>query len=107
MKQLREFIRGKEIRTFCVLSVMLLFVTAFLFDTPQGIARGMKLIVVSRDILITDYFALAGYGAAFFNAACMMLIAMVLIAVVKLPYTGLTIASVFISAGLDCGGKIR
>lgn len=105
MKQLRELIRGKEIRTFCALSVVMFFAMAFSFDTPQGIAEGMKTIIISRDILITDYFALAGYGAAFFNAGCMMLIAMVLIAVEKLPFTGLTIASVFISAGFGLWGK--
>lgn len=105
MQKLKEIIRGREIRTFCILSVSALFIISFVFNSPKEIAEGMRTIVVSRDILITDYFALTGYGAAFFNAACMMLIAMVLIAVVKLPYTGLTIASVFISAGFGLWGK--
>ncbi len=105
MKRLRNFLKGKEIRTFCVNSVILMFMVSFLFDTPAGILEGMKKIITSRDILITDYFALAGYGAAIFNGAIMMLIAMVLIGVVKLPYTGLTIAAVFISAGFGLWGK--
>lgn len=105
MIAVREFLKGKEIRTFCIGTVILLFITAFLFDTPENIMRGMKNIVVSRDILITDYFVLGGYGAAFFNAALMMLIAMVLIAIVKLPYTGLTLAAIFISMGFGLWGK--
>lgn len=105
MKKIRVWLKNKEIRTFCICSVVLLFGVSFLFDTPQGIAEGMKKIILSRDILITDYFALAGYGAAFFNAALMMLISMLLIAMAKLPYTGLTIAAVYISAGFGLWGK--
>lgn len=97
--------KGKEIRVFCLISMVLLFITAFLFDTPKDIMIGMGKIIVSRDILITDYFALAGYGAAFFNAGCMMLIAMVCIMSVKLPFTGLTVAAVFCSAGFGLWGK--
>lgn len=105
MNTVRQFLKGKEIRTFCVCSVILLYITAFQFDTVENIMQGMKAIIISRDILITDYFVLGGYGAAFFNAALMMTIAMILIAVVKLPYTGLTIAAVFISAGFGLWGK--
>lgn len=105
MKKLRNWLKNKEIRTFCICSVVMLFGVSFLFDTPQGIAEGMKKIILSRDILITDYFALAGHGAAFFNGALLMMFAMIMIAMVKLPYTGLTIAAVFISAGFGLWGK--
>ena len=104
MNQLEGF-KGKEIRYFCIASMLLLFVTAFLFDTPQNIMAGMWKIIVSRDTLITDYFALAGYGAAFFNAGCTMLIALLCIMSVKLPFTGLTVAAVFCSAGFGLWGK--
>lgn len=104
MNQL-DNMKGKEIRYFCIVSAALLFLTAFLFDSPKEIMQGMKAIIVSRDILITDYFELAGYGAAFFNAGCMMVIAMACIASVKLPFTGLTVAAVFCSAGFGLWGK--
>jgi len=83
----------------------LLFEIVLLLDTPQNIIDGMYKIIMSRDILITDYIALAGYGAAFLNAALMMAGAMVLIAVSELPFTGLTIAAIFISAGFGLWGK--
>ncbi|MBR3768936.1 MAG: DUF1576 domain-containing protein [Lachnospiraceae bacterium] len=105
MNPIAESIKGREIRYFCVVSMVTLFVTAFLFDSPKGIMQGMWKIIVSRDILITDYFALAGYGAAFFNAGCMMLIAIACIWAVKLPFTGLTVAAVFCSAGFGLWGK--
>lgn len=97
--------KGKEIRIFCVLSMLLLFVTAFLMDSPGNIISGMWTIILSRDILITDYFALAGYGAAFFNAGCTMLIAIVTIMAVRLPFSGLTVAAIFCSAGFGLWGK--
>lgn len=104
MNQLESF-KGKEIRVFCLISMVLLFITAFILDSPMDIIAGMGKIIVSRDILITDYFALAGYGAAFFNAGCMMLIAIACIWLVKLPFTGLTVAAIFCSAGFGLWGK--
>lgn len=103
--KLRQLLKGVEIRTFCVFSVSLLFFWVLFLDKPSTIIDGVIRIVVSRDILITDYIALSGYGAAFFNAGVMMLISMVLIAVSELPYTGLTLAAVFISAGFGFWGK--
>lgn len=105
MNRFIENTKGNEIRRFCRVSVVLLFITAFLFDTPMNILRGMEKIVLSRDILITDYFVVAGYGAAFFNAACMMLMAMRCISGLKLPYTGLSLAAIFCSAGFGLWGK--
>jgi len=104
MNQLENF-KGKEIRLFCWVSMILLFAMAFIFDSPKDIMAGVWKIIVSRDILITDYFALAGYGAAFFNAGCMMLIAIVSITAVRLPFTGLTVAAIFCSAGFGLWGK--
>lgn len=104
-EDIKIFFKGVEIRTFCICSVGFFFSIAILVDTPENTIMGMYKILSSRDVLITDYFALAGYGAAFLNASIMMLFAMVLIAVSKLPYTGLTLASVFISAGFGLWGK--
>jgi len=104
MNQLESF-KGKEIRIFCWISMVLLFIAAFVFDAPKDIIQGMAKIIVSRDILITDYFALAGYGASFFNAGCVMLIAIVCITLVRLPFTGLTVAAIFCSAGFGLWGQ--
>ncbi len=102
---LREILKGIEIRTFCMISVIFIISIVPFLGTSGNIIDGMYKIITSRDILITDYIALAGYGAAFFNAGIMMLISMILIAVSKLPYTGLTLAAVFISAGFGLWGK--
>ena len=51
-----------------IFTIILLFIaavtTAFAARNPMGLINGMKLIVISRDALITDYFELTGYGAA-------------------------------------------
>lgn len=67
-----EHISGKELKFFSIFSMVLLVMAAIAAGTPARLAEGIWLIVVSRDALITDYFELAGYGAAFLNAALVM-----------------------------------
>lgn len=101
----KKKIKGKELEQYCVFSAVLLIVAAFLFASPAELVEGMRKIILSRDALITDYFELAGYGAGFLNAGIMMLISIVLIRMTKLPYTGLTLAVIFISVGFGFWGK--
>ena len=65
----------------------------------------MKSIILSRDALITDYFELAGYGAAFLNAALILGIATTCVILTKIPFTGLTMAALFIDVGYGLWGK--
>ncbi len=97
--------KGKEIESFMLFTMAVLFVIAFICDTPMGILRGMKLIICSTDTLITDYIKLAGYGAAFFNAALLQALAMILVRITGIPYTGLTIVSVLLNMGFGLWGK--
>lgn len=98
-------IRDWELRYFCIFSALILFVAAFYFNTPKEIIFGEIEIFKSRDALITDYFELANYGAAFFNTGLMVIISMALIDISKIPYTGLTLAAIFINAGFALWGK--
>lgn len=101
----RELVQENVLRRFCLFSALILFTAAFCFASPLELAAGMKAIVLSRDALITDYFELAGYGAGFFNAGLMLLISILMIEAVKIPYTGLTLAALFISTGFGFWGK--
>ena len=65
----------------------------------------MKVIILSRDALITDYFALAGYGVAFFNCGIILSIVLILIIKLRASFTGLTLAAIFINAGFALFGK--
>ena len=78
-------LKGKELRTFCMFSAALLFVAAFAMGNPKEILTGMWTIIYSRDALVTDYFELAGYGAAFFNAGLMMVVGIALVEINKIP----------------------
>lgn len=95
----------KACRRFILFTILYLLAAAFLLDTPAGIFEGMKRIVISRDALITDYFVIGGYGAAFFNAAMVMLMEYGLLLVEKVNFTGLTLAAMYINAGFALFGK--
>ncbi len=115
---LREKIEGKELKIFCLFSIILLFLisvgtyiagkvagTDLDGGAPVDLFAGVWKIIISRDALITDYFELAGYSAAFFNAATVLLVAYWLLCREKVPFTGLTLAAFFINAGYALWGK--
>ena len=104
-EMIRKRIKGKEMRLFIYVSAFFLYVAAFLLATPGEIIQGMKTIIWSKDALITDYFKLAGYGPAFFNAALILTIGIMLVNIAKLPYTGITIAALSIDVCFGFWGK--
>ena len=104
-EKFRGKIKGKEMRLFVYVSAVLLYIAAFLLASPEEIMQGMKTIVWSKDALITDYFKLAGYGAAFFNAALVLTIGILLIQAAKLPFTGITMAALSIDVCFGFWGK--
>ena len=103
--KIRDKIKGNEMKVFIYTSAMLLYIAAFLLATPEEIMSGMKTIVWSKDALITDYFKLAGYGAAFFNAALVLTIGIALVKFAKLPFTGITMAALSIDVCFGFWGK--
>lgn len=105
MKRVPEKLNGRELKSFCIVTMLLLFLAGFLLESPAGILRGMVTIVLSRDALITDYFELASYGTAFFNAALIMGMALFMISRLKMTFSGLTLAVLFINVGFALFGK--
>ena len=99
--KIREELKGKEMKMFIYASAFLLYVAAFLLATPTEILQGMRTIIWSKDALITDYFKLAGHGAAFFNAGLVLTIGILLVNFARLPFTGITVAALAID---DCFG---
>ncbi len=102
---MKELIKKDGLKYFTYITLALLYFTAAAFSHPQELASGVRSIILSRDALITDYFELVGYGPAFFNAALVMTISLVMIEYAELPFTGLTIAAVFINTGFGFWGK--
>lgn len=86
-------------------SIVVLIGAAFLCDSPRDVFQGMKEILLSRNALITDFFVIGGKGAAFLNAAFVLAVCEVLILAEKIPFTGPTMAALFINAGYGLWGK--
>lgn len=95
----------KELKRFVAVTLILFYAAAFLTASPAAMWKGMGSIITARDALITDYFALAGYGSAFLNAALVLTMGYVMLIREKTPFTGLTLAALFISAGFALFGK--
>lgn len=109
-RRIREKLEGREMRLFSVFSMLLLLAAGMVGMGMEGqsfrsVVRGLWVIVMSRDALITDYFELAGYGAAFVNAVLVMAMELVLLYREKDKFTGLTMAAFFINAGYALWGK--
>lgn len=105
MQNVLEHITGKELKYFSLFSLLVLLGASVVPGTPGDVVKGLVTIVISRDALITDYFELVGYGAAFFNAALVFAVAIGLALAEKIPFTGLTMAALFINAGYALWGK--
>ncbi|MGL4800001.1 MAG: DUF1576 domain-containing protein [Cellulosilyticaceae bacterium] len=82
---------------------MLLF--AFVCNTPMEIVEGLVKIYEATDVLITDYLQVANTGAAFMNAALVMIINLVLLYCLKLKPNGVIISALFLLGGFAFMGK--
>lgn len=104
-ENIRKKLEGRELFVFSVATVLLLFAAALALAPPLELLRGMATIILTRDALVTDYFKLAGFGPAFFNAGLVLGLGILLIRRQKIPFTGLTMAVLFINAGFALFGK--
>ncbi len=101
----KKHLTGDPMRTVMAALNLSLFMTAFLLESPEKVLAGFWTIQLAPCGLITDYMALAGPGAAFFNAGCVMLVGFLLTLVLRLRYTGGTVASLSLMAGFALFGK--
>ena len=80
-------------------------VTALVLDTPARIVYGLYKINASRSILVTDYIAFAGVGAALVNSALMGILSLFLLISHKCRPNGRIIAGIFVTIGFSLFGK--
>ncbi len=89
--------------------LVLIAVTFILFGlSVQPIAsvlRGIVAIVVEPAILITDYMAVGGIGAAFVNSGLLMLVSLVMLLLLKVEIGGVSVAAVFLMGSFALFGK--
>ena len=86
-----------------VAGVLLIF--AVIAQPDVSLFTGLWQIQLSEAGLITDPMTTGGVGAALLNAALVLLICTLLIRAMKLPFTGVTFACLFMMAGFAMLGK--
>ena len=82
---------------------MILF--AFVMDSPLNILIGEWKLILHPDALITDYSAVGGFGATFFNAGIIMAASIGIVKLSHASISGPTIACVFLMSGFSMFGK--
>ncbi|MCL2210487.1 MAG: DUF1576 domain-containing protein [Treponema sp.] len=91
---------------YIMLGICLLFIIiAFTLDVPDRIINGFIKIHTSRSVLITDYIALAGIGAALVNSAILVIFNLLILVVTKREANGKVIAALFLTIGFSLFGK--
>lgn len=103
----RKVIPVKEDTKYKILFMYasIIFISAFFFNTPSEIFTGMKRIITSPSILLTDYIEVGNLGAAFFNSGLLLLIALSITRFNKISISGPIIASVILIGGFAFFGK--
>jgi hypothetical protein len=82
-----------------------LVIIAFALDTPAQIAEGYNRINTSRSVLITDYIALGGIGAALLNAAISGFFYLFILIAKNIKPTGKIVLALFLTIGFSLFGK--
>ena len=89
-----------------MLTVNLAFIAiAFTLDDPATIFNGFLRIISSRSILVTDYIAIGGVGAALFNVAIVGLSSLCMLISSRIRPSGAIIMALWLTAGFSFFGK--
>lgn len=87
------------------ISLLVLIVLAFIFDSPKEIYQGLIEILKSPSVLVSDYLRIGGLGASLVNVSLTLLITYLLILALKLNLTGPIFAGLLTIAGFAFFGK--
>lgn len=92
---------------YIALLVMYVFfiIFALLIDSPKDILLGLKNIVLTPDILITDYIEIGGIGATLVNAALTSLFSLCILVFIGIKPNGSTIMALWLMTGFSFFGK--
>lgn len=82
-----------------------IILSGLIFDSPNRIFQGYLAILNSPSHLLTDYIAVGGVGATFFNAGSLMLLSSFMLWRRKQLVTGPIIAALFTLFGFSLFGK--
>ena len=83
----------------------LLVCFALILDRPAHIWAGLRSILTSPSVLISDYVALGGVGAALVNSALVVLSALAVLVLANAPQNGGALSTLGLVAGFSLFGK--
>ncbi len=81
------------------------FIFAFIISPPAEIFNGLIKIILSKDILITDYIEIAGIGATLINASLSVMVSILILKLNKVRCNGSLIMALWMVAGFSFFGK--
>jgi hypothetical protein len=97
---------SNKIRYIVFAAFSLFFIIFGMFhNSPLEIVDGIYKIIIEPDVLITDYIAIGGMGAAFVNAGILMLISIAMLFYQRAEMNGLSIAAISLMGGFGLFGK--
>ncbi|ABS60343.1 DUF1576 domain-containing protein [Fervidobacterium nodosum] len=86
-------------------TISLVFVLFGLVISNVDIFEELKIIIISPDYLITDYFEIAGIGGAFLNSGLLMFAFICILKLLKINPSGVSIAAIMTIGGFALFGK--
>ena len=95
----------KNIHTVFFITLLIFFGAAFVIDPSLSIFRGLEAILRSPDILVTDYVAVGGLGAALLNSAITSMLALGMLILFKHEAKSATISNLWLVLGFAFFGK--
>ncbi|MGL5417422.1 MAG: DUF1576 domain-containing protein [Clostridium sp.] len=101
------FKKKKIFKPYKVLLIMYLFflIAGLFISTPSEILYGLKKILFTPDILITDYVVIGGHAAALYNASLTSIISIFILIYLNIKPNGSTIMALFLMTGFAFFGK--
>lgn len=100
-----SLVNRKRVTVLVLVFSAVMIAAAFIVDAPSEVLAGEWQIIASPSILLSDYTALAGLGAALFNVGVVTLISLALAWLINARFNGYFLAAVFTVAGFSFFGK--
>lgn len=100
-------IKKRFYQPYIILLIMyiIFIVFALIVDSPTNILLGLKRIMLTPDILITDYISIGGIGATFVNSALTSIISIAILICIGIKPNGSTIMALWLMTGFSFFGK--
>ena len=84
---------------------LIILISSFILNNPYEILSGIRQIIVSPSILVSDYMVIGNMGAAFFNSSILMLAALIIAHKSRVNMNGPLMAAIFTIGGFALFGK--